>query len=499
MGEKTLSFHSGDRNFLNSLFYKIHRYGDHQLLSFNSLPDRKTAKYHRKWKMGFQVLGSVGSKRNKKGIHEKKLCRFYFKDAMKLFSKSTGSENVCSLAEYLDIDRNPETKLLYSDFVKLDTETRDLKSMSVDYQADQTYDTSDKETSTVIVELNEIHIKTKEFNSKLRQNPDSVQLWLDYVAFQDTALCNTDFSTEPEKEENSHATLSKKTVKARNVLLQKKAIIEKKLSILKTASEKNPNSIVLAVERLKLSKELYDNATLDRQWKELIFLHPGNIEVWKYYLSFNASHFTTFSVNKLSKSYKNYFLKLKQMHGQGSTFINESFKKSSGYINSSEIEDEMVKLIIRIANHWTRAGYMEKTIALFQALLELNLYSPDFPGSYSLEDRLATFEPFWESGSPRIGDRNAVGWANVSRTKYSSNFYEPEHDCEPRSDDFEDNLIQNYVTEQAKIQNTETNEDGEDFDSRSGEPRLWLRLEVERERKHWRPWRSHGKLSVRSI
>ena len=88
----------------------------------------------------------------------------------------------------------------------------------------------------------------------------------------------------------------------------------------------------------------------------------------------------------------------------------------------------------------------------------------------------------------------------VLRTKHSSNCYETEYDCEAKSDDFEDKLIQNYVIEQAKIQNPETNEDeGEDFDSRSGEPRLWLRLEIERERKHWRPWRSHGKLDVQCI
>ena len=173
MGE---NFHNGYINFRNFLFYKILRYGDHQLLSFNSLPERKTAKYHRKWKMDFQVLGSVGSKRNKKGTHQKKQSRFYLKDAMKLFSNSTGSENVCSLAEYLNIDRNPDTKLLYSDFVKLDCETQDSKSMSMDNQADETYNASDKETSTVIVELSEIHTKTKKFNSKLRENPENVQL-----------------------------------------------------------------------------------------------------------------------------------------------------------------------------------------------------------------------------------------------------------------------------------------------------------------------------------
>jgi hypothetical protein len=43
--------------------------------------------------------------------------------------------------------------------------------------------------------------------------------------------------------------------------------------------------------------------------------------------------------------------------------------------------------------------------------------TPSFPGYYSLEDRLATFESFWESGVARFGEENAQGWAQVIKNK----------------------------------------------------------------------------------
>ena len=66
----------------------------------------------------------------------------------------------------------------------------------------------------------------------------------------------------------------------------------------------------------------------------------------------------------------------------------------------------------------------------------------------------------------------------------------------PNNDDIEDSLIQSYIrqltTKQNNIECKESDSD-ENYDNKSGEPRLWLKLELERERRHWRPWRSQGK------
>jgi hypothetical protein len=418
---------------------------------------------------------------------------------MKRFSNS-GPENTLDLASKLNSNKNPESVLLRKNYLEFVDDSKYIEELLEDGELaeDQSNAKDGYSSSLVTIELNEIYTKTKEFNAMLRDTPNNEQLWLDYVAFQDIALGNNDFTSSNVQDGiEGEVKINKKTEKARNVILRNKAVIEKKLSILKTASEKNPRSILLAVERLKHSKELYDNATLDRQWKELIFMFPRNVEVWKYYLSFSASHFTNFSVNKMGKSYKNFFLKLKQMHGQGNKNFSESSQQNDDQISTLQIEDEIVNNTIKVANLWTRAGYREKSIALFQATIELNLFSPNFPGSYSLEDRLATFEPFWESGTARFGEDGALGFSTITENKRKNNICDTEmtESCnDPNNDLWEDQLIQQHLLTKSPAENLiQSDEENEiDYDKKSGEPGLWLRLELERERRHWLPWRSQG-------
>ncbi len=53
-------------------------------------------------------------------------------------------------------------------------------------------------------------------------------------------------------------------------------------------------------------------------------------------------------------------------------------------------------------------GFTEKSIALFQALIEYLLFRPPDKKNYSTEENLIVrkkrFQEFWESENPRIGD-----------------------------------------------------------------------------------------------
>jgi hypothetical protein len=161
--------------------------------------------------------------------------------------------------------------------------------------------------------------------------------------------------TKNESEENQEKKKKKKS-QAGSVLIRSKAIVEKKLAILKSALNENPKSVPLAITRLNLSKEILDSSTLNRQWKELIFLFPGNIKVWDAYLCFLTSHFTTFKLSKITEAFKNCVKKLKQMAG-------EAFRQ-----DTQEIEQQLSHILIRLAHLWCRAGYRERSVALFQVL-----------------------------------------------------------------------------------------------------------------------------------
>ena len=101
-----------------------------------------------------------------------------------------------------------------------------------------------------------------------------------------------------------------------------------------------------------------------------------------------------------------------------------------------EFEHGILDIIEAGALVWLQSGHSERAIAVYQALLEFNLFrwvavaeiiliimiynsispvspcSPDFDvcGNYSVDDRLSLFEPLWDSGVRRVGQAGARGW-----------------------------------------------------------------------------------------
>ena len=57
-----------------------------------------------------------------------------------------------------------------------------------------------------------------------------------------------------------------------------------------------------------------------------------------------------------------------------------------------------------------QVGHMERAVATYQAMAEFTMFCPDKYGAESLEDRVALFESFWDSGVARVGEEGARGW-----------------------------------------------------------------------------------------
>ncbi len=261
------------------------------------------------------------------------------------------------------------------------------------------------------------------------------------------------FVVQGDPGEKSDGTDRKKKKSRHKELIRTKAVVERKLSILKKALDHNPKSVALSIKRLTLSKEILDSATINRQWKELILLFPSNIQVWDSYLMFLSSHFTSFTLSAITEAYKEFMQRLQRLKDQ-------AFQDNSHV----DCEQQLTHVTIRLWHLWARAGHRERSIAHFQALVEFNLFAPSFPGYYSNQDKLATFEPFWDSSVPRFGEENATGWAQSPKHSDCSQLAQEE------ADDYEDELL-------AK------------FGNKVDPAQLWLQFELLRERKHWLPRR----------
>lgn len=57
------------------------------------------------------------------------------------------------------------------------------------------------------------------------------------------------------------------------------------------------------------------------------------------------------------------------------------------------------------------SGHTERAMALFQAQLEYNLFCPTVLQDVDKSDQMDFLSAFWDSGVPRFGEVNAMGWA----------------------------------------------------------------------------------------
>ena len=364
------------------------------------MPLNVTSSYKKRWKFERDELCKFNHIYHRDFIKHQDDNRYHSKDFQKQFNR----KNVSDMSSYSKNKRiSPANNFIrFSNYENLWENEKD--------DDEEDYD----------IKFDEIQQKTKSFNERLRNDPRNVDLWLEYVDFQDIALAETDFTITPENPDGEEPRKLKKSQRERgNVVIRTKAIVERKLAILKSAMESNPRSVVLLVKRLNLQKEiLEDSKTLNGHWEELISIFPEELNAWDEYLRFLTSYFTTFTVSKITGAFQKCFSKLKEMSYQ-----------AFGH-DPSMLENQMTNIIIRLAHLWAKSGYRERSMGLFQALLEFNLYSPKFPGYYSSEDKLERFEYFWNSSVPKFGEPGAQGWSKFLEMFKNHKIVEEEDDDE---------------------------------------------------------------------
>ena len=447
--EELIVKHSANKTFLEDIdvapehAFRRDKTRDRSLLTIPTLPMSVTSSYSKHWKRDndelcnfYHAFIPTGNQRR-----SKRSKRYFGKEFQLSFNRGELLQKLNDLSSYL----NKEKQIEFRSFYRMVRETSD------DYSQEDLIDDDDEND----IKLHKIQLKTKEFNQKLRRAPEDVDLWVKYVDFQDTALADSEFVIGGQAENKKKS--KKKSSKNASVMVRSKAIVEKKLSILKSALDQNPKSVILSVKRLNLSKEILDSSTLNRQWKELIFLFPTDVQVWDHYLTFLTSHFTTFTLTQITGAFKECFARLQAMVGQA--FRNDH----------EDLEDQMSHLLVRLWHLWARAGYREKSVALFQALVEINLNAPAFPGYFSSQDKLATFEPFWEASVPRFGEKRALGWSKFAKEHVMEEELEGGDEGNNPTEE-EDNLVAEFG---GKVDNVQ----------------LWLKLELLREAKHYLPYR----------
>ncbi|MCI4383036.1 hypothetical protein PGIGA_G00021890 [Pangasianodon gigas] len=115
---------------------------------------------------------------------------------------------------------------------------------------------------------NMLMAQVEEFNRKLRENPTDVNMWLDFIQFQDEV----------------GGSLSGQGAES------ERALWDRKLSVVERALQLNPGSVELKLHRLRLGRGLWDSTTQLKEWKKVVFIHPNSAPLWRSYILFTQSH-----------------------------------------------------------------------------------------------------------------------------------------------------------------------------------------------------------------
>ncbi|KAG9336654.1 hypothetical protein JZ751_003001 [Albula glossodonta] len=288
--------------------------------------------------------------------------------------------------------------------------------------------------------------RVEDFNKSLRENPSDTHTWLEFVRFQDELMDGPRPFSGTEGEADGHRKSLRMT-------------LEKKVSILDRAVESNPASVELKLARLQLCRELWEPATLLKEWKKLVFLHPNDTQLWRKYLLFTQSQFSTFSVSKINGVYGKCLSTLASV--QDGCMLSHPSQPGT--------EEAMLEIFLQQCHFLRQAGHSEKAISLFQAMLDFTLFKPDSVKELPTRQQVEFFEPFWDSGEPRVGERGARGWIAWMHQQERGGWIIPN---DPDDDDDDDQ-----------------EETSEVKDKTWPKWRIWLDIEASRESNHWLPWR----------
>ncbi|NXL90840.1 NRDE2 protein, partial [Alectura lathami] len=287
--------------------------------------------------------------------------------------------------------------------------------------------------------------KVEEHNKKVRENPRDIQAWMEFVSFQDELM----------RGPSPYASMGEQEVRRKSL----KLILEKKLAILERAIESNPSNVDLKLARLKVCTEFWEPPALIKEWQKLIFIHPNNPELWKKYLLFCQSQFSTFSVSKINSLYGKCLSTLAAVQ-DGSMVSHPPLPGT---------EEAMLAIFVQQCHFLRQAGHSEKAVSLFQALIDFTFFKPDSVKDLPTKGQVEFFEPFWDSGEPRIGEKGARGWRAWMHQQEKGGWIPVD-----KPDDDEEEEI---------------DEDEEIKDKTLPKWHIWMDIEYSRESRHWLPWR----------
>ncbi|KAK4505511.1 hypothetical protein PRZ48_003474 [Zasmidium cellare] len=185
---------------------------------------------------------------------------------------------------------------------------------------------------------------------------------------------------------------------------ERRTLADLRLSILNEASShitkggSNRERLLHAI--IEEGSVVWDSAKRASKWREALAECPESVLLWTEYLNHIQDSHSSFKYEACKETFVQCLRML----------------KAAGEKDGISTSDIQIYVLLRLTAFIRDAGYGELSISIWQAVLEFHLHMPAGLREASLSDRLASFEEFWESETPRIGEKGSKGWAHYEET-----------------------------------------------------------------------------------
>lgn len=257
-------------------------------------------------------------------------------------------------------------------------------------------DTSDEENGASIGASDPATQKSIDLSRHLKEHPSDVDAWFKLVDLQAT-LVHIDENDQQDRTSDE----------AKGLASVRVSLLEEALS---KALETSDRERVL-LRLMREGTQAWNNKTLAKRWAD-IKSESSSFALWRARLNYQLCQMTTFTYEGLRK------IHLDRMRLLGERLLHAS-KTLSGDTQTNPPSDDLIANCDEIIYVFTRmtcflrdCGYSELAVAAWQGALEVAFAHPELGDQPEQEQIKRSFQSFWESEVPRIGELGAQGWRN---------------------------------------------------------------------------------------
>lgn len=299
-------------------------------------------------------------------------------------TRNANSDAIDEADGYIPLSSSKKRKRDQVDDQSSDDEQPSYRSIEGKAKPRQYSDSDSDEDSDMSTDMlatdqnNPLKQKSIRLSKRVKDSPDDIDAWLELVDHQDMLLrAGEDFDhTILENEAHSFAEI-------------KVSMLESALENATSADDRRRVLIPLMREGVKV----WTSKAAAKKWSEVLKDGDCDFLLWKTHLDFLTSNIATFQYQDIKK------VLLDRLRFALSRLTSDQPK---------EAIEEAIFVFLRATRFIHDAGYKELAVAAWQGLLELNLFRP-----LAIEDEqsaMESFNEFWESEVPRIGDTGAKGF-----------------------------------------------------------------------------------------